>query len=114
MTSFHESKHGWNCHVSQFVTSPYSLKRHVWDCLALSAIAFDVVEIPLGVFEPPFNSFFMMSCAWAIRVYWNLDILSSFLTGYFERETVVTNAKLVAIKYLRSWFPFDVMIVGMD
>lgn len=56
-----------------------------------------------------------LAASWVIKVYWTLNILVSFLTGYLDhRGVVVMNPPKVAKRYLSTWFFFDLVVIFLD
>jgi hypothetical protein len=50
--------------------------------------------------------------SWVVRLFWTLDLVVSFLTGYVDAQGVlVVDPKKVAARYLRSHFFIDIIAV---
>jgi hypothetical protein len=48
---------------------------------------------------------------WAVFIFFMLHIFFAFNTGYENRDNqIIYNRKKVAIKYLKGWFLFDVIV----
>lgn len=93
---------------------PYSAKRVIWDVFVILFWAYDVVTLPVEVFQLPEHFVkFMDHFEFVVCVFWSLDVLVSFVTGYQTRDAhIVLTLWKVAATYLRSWFPFDVFLVA--
>lgn len=102
---------------------PSSPKRVCWDFLGAFILFHDLVMIPLQVFENlkstdglpgPYVMFekifdFVATC------YWTVDIMVSFITGYFSDEGFIEmRPRLIAKHYMRTWGPLDFFIVILD
>mmetsp|Transcript_72895 Transcript_72895/g.202238 ORF Transcript_72895/g.202238 Transcript_72895/m.202238 type:complete len:803 (-) Transcript_72895:123-2531(-) len=97
-----------------FVMHPNSLQRGVWDGLSCIFVLYDSVTIPLALLNPADNAF-TFAFTWVTRIFWTLDIATSFFTGTVAKDGAVhTNFWCCAWKYLRTWFLFDVCIVALD
>eukprot|EP00927_Polykrikos_kofoidii_P078361 TRINITY_DN75194_c0_g1_i1.p1 TRINITY_DN75194_c0_g1~~TRINITY_DN75194_c0_g1_i1.p1 ORF type:complete len:1006 (-),score=104.23 TRINITY_DN75194_c0_g1_i1:30-2969(-) len=99
--------------VSRFVRRPDSLKALVWECMILSLIAWDIVQIPMRVFElPPNDAMNILICA--RTVLWTLDIPASFLIGYQADGVIELKLRRIAKNYARHWLAFDLAAVALD
>ncbi|CAJ1421955.1 unnamed protein product [Effrenium voratum] len=54
--------------------------------------------------------------SWVTSCYWLLDIPASFLVGYpiLEEGTVEMRVPKIARNYFKTWFLFDIILVGLD
>eukprot|EP00929_Paragymnodinium_shiwhaense_P070400 TRINITY_DN35656_c0_g1_i1.p1 TRINITY_DN35656_c0_g1~~TRINITY_DN35656_c0_g1_i1.p1 ORF type:complete len:1044 (-),score=245.24 TRINITY_DN35656_c0_g1_i1:345-3476(-) len=96
--------------VRALMLTPYSKPRMIWDSLSFLLITYDAVTIPLQAFDPP--DVVYEATSWISRFFWALDIFVSFLTGYYrEDELLEMRLGAVAMKYLRTWFMLDLVIV---
>lgn len=97
-----------------WIVHPNSFRRASWDFLSLFLVLYDMVVIPLQLFDPPEIVFFT-SMTWTTRVFWTLDIPASFVTGYMNPDgTIEARPKKIARKYVSSWFLLDLPIVFID
>lgn len=96
-----------------FILHPSAWQRMVWDALSLLVVSYDVLSLPLLAF-----SFDKLPVALAMRhvttVFWTVDIIATFLTGYHEGGIVVGLPRKIAMRYLLSTFLMDVGIVCVD
>ena len=51
---------------------------------------------------------------WFIQIFWNCDLMISFLTGYYDAGTLVTSLPKIAVHYAKTWLLFDVSLLSMD
>jgi hypothetical protein len=95
------------------MTKPDARWRVTWDVLALVFLLVQVLYIP---FEISFvaGTEKSMPTAWigfmtAIDVFWVVDIVLNFRTGYLDSATgrLELRPKLVAARYGKTWFPVD-------
>lgn len=68
------------------IIHPYSMYRTFWDLSSLVAVIYDMITIPLQMFDPEPN-WISISGAWITRLFWTIDIYMSFSTG--DRKSVV-------------------------
>jgi len=108
-----EEEDGGTC-SSKFVMGPGSAKRLVWDVLSLLLVLFDMIVVPMSVFDPP-ESAFTTAMTWITRTFWTLDILVAFFSGVVMNDgRTIMGLTQIANRYVRRWFLFDVLIVGVD
>mmetsp|Transcript_43286 Transcript_43286/g.125125 ORF Transcript_43286/g.125125 Transcript_43286/m.125125 type:complete len:767 (-) Transcript_43286:168-2468(-) len=96
--------------MSMLVISPSSKWRLGWDLLTFLAMGYDMVFLPLQAFQPPRSGML----EWATTVFWCIDMILSFFSGFQEGGLVEMRWSRVAMKYLRSWFMFDFLLVSLD
>jgi len=95
------------------VISPTSHVRLSWDVLSFVAVTWDLVMLPLQVFElPPY--FFLYVMQIAIAVFWTTDIFFSFMTGYYDSGLVEMRPKRIACKYMRRTLIPDLCVVSVE
>eukprot|EP00439_Symbiodinium_sp_Y106_P007204 s1486_g1.t1 len=99
--------------VLPFIQHPGSPLRAWWDVLGMTLLTFDIVVIPLRFFDPP-ETLVLVIMSWVTQLFWNLDILVSFITGYYHKGIVVLDLRRIAKHYATTWFPFDATVVGID
>lgn len=92
---------------------PGSAFRAWWDALGMMMLAYDLVVIPLRVFDLG-ESTLLLVMFWVAHLYWNLAIPISFITGYDDAGLLVLDLRRTAKSYLRSWFVFDLALVSLD
>lgn len=101
--------------ISYMVLQPHCSRRLVYEVFGLLLICYDLIWLPVEAFDPE-NTTFAEAMAWITSIYWLLDIPASFLVGYaiLEEGTVEMRITKIARRYLRTWFFFDLIIVGVD
>lgn len=101
--------------IKRCVLRPDDPKRAAWDLGSLILVLYDMVMIPMGLFEPTETTFIKVM-NWITRFYWTLDMPLSFLTGYVSKDGTIIDLRVswIAKKYFRSWFPLDTIVVGVD
>lgn len=97
-----------------FIIHPTSPIRFAWETLGALMLLYDMLVIPLQVFEIPKNEF-LETMGWTTLVYWTGDIFVSCFSGYYSRDgECVTNLRKIILHYAKSWFLLDLLIVGVD
>jgi len=100
--------------LQKFVCSPQSPKRVPWDLLGSLLVAYDVIMIPMQVFNLP-RTPFLIVMMWFARIFWSVDLPLSFMTGYqTEAEEVEMRPWKTAKKYAQTWMVLDVALVLID
>jgi len=100
--------------LQRLIISPSSWKHLSWEILGLVFVAYDIVTIPLQIFEPPETTFTIL-LSWWVRCCWTFDILVSFLTGYVSPQGLVEmRPAKVARQYIHTRFCFDLALVSCD
>jgi len=99
--------------LGQFVVSPSSPYRLGWDVLGGFFIFWDLLMIPLRVFDPPSTAFIEV-LDWMTLIYWTLNMLATFAFGYVDNGVSVMEPKLIASRYFRCWFWIDLGILLPD
>lgn len=72
-----------------------------WDSFGMMLLAYDLVVIPLQVFEIG-ESVALKFLFWVAHVYWQLAILVSFVTGYEDAGIVIFSLKKTIKRYAFS------------
>lgn len=101
--------------LQAFIVNPWSAKRDAWNFIGTLLIAYDVIIVPLQVFD--MNDVpFTVGMTWISTLFFTADIGISFLTAYDDSEDhcVEYNPKKVMLHYLRTWFFLDLVAVLPD
>eukprot|EP00440_Ansanella_granifera_P059958 gb/GFBE01064985.1/.p1 GENE.gb/GFBE01064985.1/~~gb/GFBE01064985.1/.p1 ORF type:complete len:703 (+),score=143.80 gb/GFBE01064985.1/:1-2109(+) len=102
------------CEPSDFVLSPLSPIRMVWDMMGVLFLAYDMIWIPMQVFRPT-PHIVSQTLEFIVAVYWTLDIGLSFFTGFHSpKGDLVKSLRRIAWHYLTRWLVPDVLIVSVD
>jgi len=96
------------------ILGPNSSWRVLWDILSIILAIYDMVVIPLQVFDLPRETV-MIAVEWTSRVFWTFDIVLAFFTGVLKRDgSIEMRPKKIAWRYLTTWFGLDVFILACD
>lgn len=100
--------------VKWWIVNPESTKRIIWDMLSLFMVVYDMIMVPMFVFNIPDNTFTDLM-DWTTRLFWTSDILWSCCTGYvLDDGTIEYEPRAILHKYLHSWLSLDLFIVVSD
>jgi len=81
--------------------------KRIWDLVTFCATTYFAVEVPLRIIFDYKIGGQIAFYERIIQILFGIDIILNFFTGYFQERTLITNRKLVAKRYLRSWFLVD-------
>jgi len=97
------------------VASPATSLRLYWDIFAAVLLTFEALIAPMAVFNMPEDGVLFI-VRLVMMVYWTVDIFASFLVGFYRDADgeIELRFKAVASRYLRTWFCFDILVVGLD
>lgn len=94
---------------------PDSGTRICWDVTSMILVLYDVIVLPLNFLDLPENNSFLISMEWITRIFWTLDILVSFCSGYIQiNGDMVLRPKLIVLHYFKTWFALDFFVVTID
>eukprot|EP00928_Gymnodinium_smaydae_P092420 TRINITY_DN7629_c0_g1_i1.p1 TRINITY_DN7629_c0_g1~~TRINITY_DN7629_c0_g1_i1.p1 ORF type:complete len:699 (-),score=87.43 TRINITY_DN7629_c0_g1_i1:194-2290(-) len=97
-------------HVISF---PGSTPRMIWDLLGGMLILYDMIVIPMVVFEPPAH-WFTTTMDWLTLVFWTLNVGATVTVGYVANGVTVMNPEKIVVNYLKSWFLIDMVCILPD
>jgi len=99
--------------LARFVLLPGRPFRNIWDILAVLFLVHDMIVIPLRFFDMP-NALLLEILAWCTQVFWNLDVIATFMTGYYEDGNLILKPVKIAWNYAKTWLLFDIIVVSID
>mmetsp|Transcript_64518 Transcript_64518/g.154083 ORF Transcript_64518/g.154083 Transcript_64518/m.154083 type:complete len:856 (-) Transcript_64518:44-2611(-) len=99
--------------MRHFISMPHSRFRLAWDLIGAFLILYDLIVIPLRVFEFPENTF-TTTMDWVTLIFWTVNMGASCCLGYIQDGHVIMKFRRIVRNYLRSWFIIDVMVVTPD
>eukprot|EP00928_Gymnodinium_smaydae_P026899 TRINITY_DN20977_c0_g2_i1.p1 TRINITY_DN20977_c0_g2~~TRINITY_DN20977_c0_g2_i1.p1 ORF type:complete len:797 (+),score=128.95 TRINITY_DN20977_c0_g2_i1:80-2470(+) len=103
-----------NSWLAMFVLHPGSNVRLAWDLFSIGLLLFDLMVIPIQMaFNPP-SSASVSFMAWLTLLFWTGDIFVSMLTGFIDGKAAILVPSKIVARYLRTWFLFDLLVVGID
>lgn len=99
--------------VSRCIIRSNCQPRLVWDIVGLLLITYDIIAIPLMVFELR-ATWFTIFMDWFTLVFWTGDMIQSFFLDYYEKGMRVRDRRRIVKRYLKTWFVVDVVVVVPD
>lgn len=95
------------------VIHPHATFKIVWDLFGMIFLLRDIFFIPLQLFNIP-DTYVIEWLDNASLIFWSIDIILSFFTGYYEKGRLELHHKRIACNYIKTWFFLDVVVVGID
>lgn len=93
--------------MKKFIIHPDSKILIVWDIIILFASIYIAIEIPLAVVFEIEENFILTIINWIVTTVYIVDIIISFNTAVYKKGKIITDRKIIAKKYLKSWFLID-------
>lgn len=105
----------WHEHIGfECVLHPIGPVRICWCLLTILVIMYDLFYIPLQVYPLPRDAPFFSVVDFSISIFWSLDMLMNFRTGFVAGARVEMRPKEIVINYTKTWFPIDLTLVSLD
>lgn len=103
------------------VLNPHSSSRLCWGVIGLIMLACDLLVLPMDfVWDIDKSSTTTLNIIfqvifWLTAVFWTIDVtIVNFNTAYYESGTLVSDRTMIARRYFRGWFAFDLILVLLD
>jgi len=113
LLQFQSPRSFWIRSADKLIVRPGSKLRISWDFVGMALILYDLVSIPMQIFEPPPNPFSEVMSMFS-TVFWTVDIPFSFVTGFYREGVLVERLDHIARHYARTWLVFDVVVISID
>ena len=81
--------------------------KRIWDLIIFCAITYFAIEVPLRIVLNYKIDAQVANYERFIQILFLIDVIFNFRTGYFVERTLVMQPKLVAKRYLVTWFFID-------
>eukprot|EP00930_Biecheleria_cincta_P025541 TRINITY_DN18173_c0_g1_i1.p1 TRINITY_DN18173_c0_g1~~TRINITY_DN18173_c0_g1_i1.p1 ORF type:complete len:1188 (-),score=174.80 TRINITY_DN18173_c0_g1_i1:40-3177(-) len=99
----------------RIVTQPHSKIRIAWAIFGAVIVLYDVIYLPLHLgWDLNADSGFHLLMRLLAIPYWFVDMMLSFVTAIFSRGVLVYDKVVIAKKYTKSWFLFDITLLSID
>mmetsp|Transcript_117871 Transcript_117871/g.263503 ORF Transcript_117871/g.263503 Transcript_117871/m.263503 type:complete len:787 (-) Transcript_117871:38-2398(-) len=92
---------------------PNSKVRLAWDIMGMLFIGYDIVFIPLQIFNMEKTSV-LAFMDMTLILFWTCDLFLNFIVGYHHGGILVLNFLKIAKRYLRTWFVLDIILVSSE
>lgn len=100
--------------LQKLVVYPRSSKQLIWSTVGSFLILWDLVTIPLGIFDLPDFIKFLTIAARVSFFYWLIDMPLHFLFGIEIGGAAELRPSKLARRYFQSWFLIDLLVLTMD
>merc|ERR1719174_3019465 len=77
-------------------------------------LCYDAIMIPYGLAFGLKMEGFLAFFAWTSAIFWTVDLLLRFVTGFAGDDAMIKDLKRIAARYLRRFFLIDVTVVLID
>mmetsp|Transcript_31838 Transcript_31838/g.74391 ORF Transcript_31838/g.74391 Transcript_31838/m.74391 type:complete len:915 (-) Transcript_31838:94-2838(-) len=105
--------HAQTC-LQGFIMRPSCRKRTLWDILGLIVLLYDMCVIPLRAFKLGALETIFVTTDRITTCFWTVDIIQNFFVGFHSKSVIEMRPAKIARRYLRGWFPIDLLIVVLD
>ena len=99
--------------ASSLVLHPGGARRTVWNIAVALGVLHDLIFVPMYVFNLPDTTFFKVM-EWVTQIFWNVDLIVSLFTGYYDEGMLVLELKKTVMNYAKTWMIFDVCLITLD
>jgi len=96
-----------------YVFHPGGSFRTAWNLSMALCVLYDLMVIPLYAYDLP-PSLVLEIFDWFIQIFWNVDLMVSFLTGYYDEGALIFSIPKIALHYAKTWLLFDLSLLSMD
>lgn len=103
-----------NSCLQRFVVSPRSKVQMLWSSMGAFLILWDLITIPLGLFNLPDFIEVMGVISNVSLGFWLIDMPLNLIFGIETRGTLEMRPSVLARRYARSWLAIDVALVSLD
>ncbi|KAG7382193.1 hypothetical protein PHYBOEH_010600 [Phytophthora boehmeriae] len=93
----------------KYMLSPDSMKRYCWDLLLAITTILLIWRVPYTIAFGDSNLWYWFAFNKTTDVIYLLDVILNFRTGYVKDTDVVMDSRLVAKRYMKSWFVIDLI-----
>mmetsp|Transcript_29091 Transcript_29091/g.67469 ORF Transcript_29091/g.67469 Transcript_29091/m.67469 type:complete len:721 (+) Transcript_29091:36-2198(+) len=100
--------------LQQLVVGPRSVMQLLWSILGSIFIVWDLITIPLEMFDVPSFIQFLGSIGQVTLTYWILDVPTNIIFGREIKGKLELRPTVLLRSYLCSWFPLDVCVIFID
>lgn len=103
-----------NSCLQRLVVGPRSVLQLLWSIVGSIFIIWDLVTIPLEMFDVPQFIQFLSDVGKVSLSYWLLDMPTNLIFGREIRGKLEMRPSILLKLYLRSWFALDVVVIFID
>lgn len=108
-----EDRRGCDEWLQPLILKPDDRRHLLWDVTSMLVLFIDVLGTPLDVFGMP-ESAWRDALELFTLIFWTLDIIFTFFSGYHTMKNVEMRPSRIAMHYFKTWFLVDLAIVIME
>ena len=101
-------------HLQRLVVGPRSMFQLFWSIIGSIFIIWDLVTIPLEMFDVPKFIEFLSEVGKVSLTYWALDMPTNLIFGREIKGKLEMRPSVLLRLYLKSWFALDVVVIFID
>ncbi|CAE8644657.1 unnamed protein product [Polarella glacialis] len=102
-------------YLQPYILMPFSTPRISWGVLGVVYLMWDILTIPLMVFDMPSElSDILGAMSYITCAYWVLDVPSQFFVGFEDKGVLEMRPSVIAKSYVKSWMVLDLSILALD
>lgn len=91
---------------SRCILNPNHAIRVVWDLLSVALIVFECITLPMAMC---FSVHMASEVHTVSTTFFFMDIVMSFITGYYHDSLLIMRRDWVVRRYLKTWFLLDIV-----
>jgi len=95
----------------RFMLDPNCSMRVAFDVASLFVLLYDLIGLPVIMAWEIHLTGYLQVLSILTTVFWILDLVLNFRTGYYYQGRLVMNPRPVAWHYLRTWFVLDFLVL---
>lgn len=99
--------------LQAMVLPPDGKRRLFWLVFSLLLIAYDMVMVPLSVYELDTSSFETGMTVFSVT-FWTIDFIVAFFVGYYESGTLELRPQKTALNYVKTWMMADLILLSFE
>lgn len=103
-----------NSCLQRLVVGPRSVLQLLWSIVGSIFIVWDLVTIPLEMFDVPQFIQFLSEVGKVSLSYWLLDMPTNLIFGREIKGKLEMRPSVLLKLYLRSWFALDLVVIFID
>jgi hypothetical protein len=109
-----ESSHPVALMLQATVMHPTSALHIACLCVGMVMIVYDVVVVPMAVFELPQLEDLAIVMSALVSIFWTVDFVLNFFVGYYVRGICEMRLRKTSSKYAKTWMPMDLALLTAD
>lgn len=108
-----DSEAGGPC-IDKWMMPPSAQKRVAWDSLTGVILLCEAMITPFSLCFSPDESAMGTLLRVITTLFWFMDMIMCFATGYNKNGHIVMSFRAIAKRYLRTWLSLDLFLLALD